>query len=47
MDVENSRKRISALLKDWVKNGALKIVEREDSERHKRKYVEVGTWAVE
>ena len=46
-DVENSRRRISALLKDWVKNGALKIVEREDDERHKRKFVVVGKWAVE
>jgi hypothetical protein len=47
MDVENSRKRISGLLKDWVKNGALKIVEKEDAERHQRKFVEVGKWATE
>lgn len=47
IDAENSRKRISALLKDWIGNGALKIVEREDDERHKRKFVEVGRWAVE
>jgi hypothetical protein len=46
-DVESGRRRISALLKDWVKNGTLKIVEREDGERHKRKFVEVGRWAVE
>jgi hypothetical protein len=46
-DAESSRKRISALLKDWVRNGALRIVEREDDQRHNRKFVEVGTWAVE
>jgi hypothetical protein len=46
-DVESSRKRISGLLKDWIKNGALKVVEREDEQRHNRKFVEVGRWAVE
>jgi hypothetical protein len=46
-DVESSRRRISGLLKDWIKNGALKIVEREDEQRHNRKFVEVGRWAVE
>ena len=47
MDAEVSRKRISGLLKDWVRNGALKIVEKEDGERHPRKFVVVGRWASE
>lgn len=46
-NVEISRKRISGLLKEWVKNGALQIVEKEALDRHKYKFVEVGTWAVE
>ena len=47
MDAEASRKRISKLLKEWVANEALKIVEREDDQRHPRKFVEVWRWAHE
>lgn len=47
IDAEQCRKRINGLLRDWVKNGALEIVEREDDQRHKRKFVVVGRWAVE
>jgi hypothetical protein len=47
IDAENSRKRISKLLKEWLTNKALEIVEKEDAERHMRKFVVVGKWAVE
>lgn len=47
MDAEANRKRILGLLKEWVKNGALEVVEKEDEQRHKRKFVVVGRWAVE
>jgi hypothetical protein len=47
MSLEQSRKRILELLKEWVKNGALEIVEKEDDQRHMRKFVEVGKWAAE
>jgi hypothetical protein len=47
IDPDSSRKRIVKLLKEWIENGALKIVEKLDDERHSRKFVEVGKWAHE
>jgi AAA domain len=40
------RKRVSAMLKIWLGNGALKIVPGVDKIRHKRNFVRVGEWAV-
>jgi hypothetical protein len=47
MDAETSRKRISGLLKQWIANKALEVVEKEAADRHKYKFVVVGKWAVE
>jgi hypothetical protein len=47
LDAENARKRILKLLKEWIENGALKVVDREAGDRHKYKFVEVGRWAAE
>ncbi len=34
--------RIQSLLREWIKNGALVIVERDDAKRNPRKWIEVG-----
>jgi hypothetical protein len=47
MDVENDRKRISAIVKEWLKNGVLKEVEGEDEHRKLRAFIAVGKWIVE
>jgi hypothetical protein len=47
LDVETSRKRISSLLKEWIANGALVVIDGEDDQRRPRKFVEVGKWAIE
>ncbi|MFS0736949.1 AAA family ATPase [Sphingomonas sp. 1P06PA] len=39
------RSRVAALIKAWVREGALEIVEMEDSKRNKRPFVVVGNWA--
>lgn len=38
--------QVKTLLKVWLGSGALKEVERNDEERHLRKFVEVGQWAI-
>lgn len=38
------RKRITLLVREWVKNDVLRVVEGEDAKRMVRKFVEVGTW---
>ena len=38
------RKRITILVKEWIKNDVLRVVEGEDNQRRQRKFVEVGTW---
>ena len=43
LDVETHKAKIVALLKTWIGNGALVVVEGEDDRREKRKFVEVGT----
>jgi hypothetical protein len=47
IDAETSRKRILGLLKDWIKNGALEVIEREAENRHMKKFVVVGKWVSE
>jgi len=44
LDITNKahRARIAALLKTWIKSGALVVVEGEDANREKRSFVEVG-----
>jgi hypothetical protein len=46
-DDKRDRKRISAMIREWVRNGALEVVEMEDSSRRRRKFVVVGKWATE
>lgn len=46
-DDEKDRKRIVAMLKEWIKNGVLEVVEGEDEKRMKRKFVVVGKWVTE
>jgi hypothetical protein len=41
-----TKKRILGMIKVWLDNHALKIVEGEDETRHTREFVVVGTWAV-
>jgi hypothetical protein len=41
---QKDRKRIVALLKEWVRNDALRVVEDEDEKRMTRKFVVVGKW---
>jgi hypothetical protein len=47
LEPEKCRKRIADVLKEWIKNGAFKVVEREDEYRHTKKFVEVDKWATE
>lgn len=47
LDTDQARKRISKLLKEWIENGALVVVEKRDANSDLRKFVEVGKWAVE
>ncbi len=41
------RKRIIAMLREWIKNDVLRVVENEDAKRNKRKFVEVGIWVTD
>lgn len=43
-DDEKDRKKISRLLKAWLREGALEVVEKEDRKRMIRKFVVVGKW---
>ncbi|SNT15723.1 plasmid and phage replicative helicase [Sphingomonas laterariae] len=49
MDADDPKdtKRITILVKEWIKNGVLEVVEQEDSARRKRKFVVVGNWVTE
>jgi hypothetical protein len=38
--------RIKSLIKTWIKSGALRIVEKPDSTRRNREFIEVGQWAI-
>jgi hypothetical protein len=46
-DEPRDRKRIAAMLKEWIRNGVLEVVEGEDNQRRKRKFVVVGNWVTE
>jgi hypothetical protein len=46
-DPEADRKRISAILKEWLKHGVLVEVDGQDEKRNPRVFVEVGKWIVE
>ena len=45
LDVETHKAKIVALLKTWIENGALVVVEGKDERRKKRSFVEVGSVA--
>lgn len=47
MDPEESKRRLGSIIKQWVKNGQLRIVEGRDDRRKPCKFVEVGTWVTE
>ncbi|WP_447724598.1 AAA family ATPase [Sphingomonas koreensis] len=47
MDPDDDRKRVQNILKQWVKNDVLRVVEHDDEKRRSRKFVEVGTWATD
>lgn len=47
MDPETDKRRLGSIIKQWLKNDVLRVVEAEDGNRDVRKYVEVGTWVVE
>lgn len=44
LDDDRDRKKVVRLLKVWVKEGALEVVEKEDKQRRPRKFVVVGRW---
>lgn len=46
-DDKRDRKKITAMVKEWVRNGALEVVEGEDTKRMKKKFVVVGNWVTE
>lgn len=47
LEEASAKARVKAMLKIWIKNGALKIVQRRDEEaRREKPFVEVGQWAV-
>ncbi|GMM93103.1 hypothetical protein MTsN3n11_14050 [Qipengyuania sp. MTN3-11] len=45
IDEKSDRKRATQILKEWIKNGSLEVVETEDKHRKIRKQVIVGKWA--
>jgi hypothetical protein len=44
LDTDNDRKRLNAIIKEWLKNGVLKEVEGQDEARRPKWFVEVGKW---
>lgn len=47
LDPETSRKRIAKVLKTWIENGALEVVEKTDNWNKPKKFVQVGKWVTE
>jgi hypothetical protein len=43
-DPAKDRKRIISVIKTWVQNGALKVVQRTNEHREMKPFVEVGQW---
>jgi hypothetical protein len=43
-DNRSDRKRVNAVLKTWFDNGVLAIEDREDNQRHKKRFVIPGPW---
>lgn len=44
IDPDDGKPRIIRMVKEWVKNDVLRVVERDDDHRHKKMFVEVGKW---
>jgi hypothetical protein len=44
-DKPSDKAQISGLIKTWVKNEALKVIERKNEKRETKKLVVVGEWA--
>ena len=42
---KSARSKVTALLKIWIANGVLKVVERPDEWRAPKEFIEVGEWA--
>ena len=47
LDADTDRARISRMIAEWLKSGALKKVQRDDPYRHPVPCLEVGEWATE
>jgi hypothetical protein len=47
LDPDQAGKRIGKILRQWIENGALEVVEKEDDQRRPRKFVVVGKWGIE
>jgi len=46
-ECKQERARITKVLRQWISNGALTITEAPDAKGTSRKWVEVGTWAID
>ncbi|MDA1091440.1 MAG: AAA family ATPase [Proteobacteria bacterium] len=48
MDIErkSDKSKIKQMLKTWLANKALKVVEKDDGNRKPKKFIEVGIWAI-
>lgn len=46
-NLETDKKRIGKIIAEWVKNGVLVEVEKDDENRRPRMFVEVGKWITE
>jgi hypothetical protein len=44
LDGRSSKKRVAQMLKQWIENGALKVVDGKDERRKLVKFIEVGRW---
>lgn len=44
IDPKKQREKIKKILKKWIETDMLRVVVREDAQRHDREYVEVGQW---
>lgn len=44
MDPDDDKKRLGNIIKQWIKNDVLRVVDQEDKQRVMRKFVVVGEW---